>query len=400
MKMTARFHKLLALLLLGSANLWAIDNDPFPEVNYHMYQGSMILTAQVVLDGNVVDDAVVAVYCGDEIRGKDYVGNDSNNPAYVFTTICGNYTGHDQSLHFMVSTGGNIYSFYPDPELLYSFNGVVGSTSQPYYIDLSPVCLDNSDASALIGRKGRRVSVSFSRLFTENISSTVCLPFSLSSDQASAYGTFYRFAGVTRNGSEWIVTMTDATGADLLQAGTPYLFKPSATGKATFTGTVEVPADATQESFKPQDVATIGEWSFIGTYNSKLWSQGDAELGTVYGFVATEYTGSDFSAGTFVKAGDGASIAPFRAYLKRQALGRAPGRDMSGSNDVPSRLMVYLTDRNGNLTAVGTLDSESGNVAFSESAWYSLDGTPLPASPVSPGIYIKGTRKVIIRQNY
>lgn len=396
MRMTAKFHKLLALLLMGSANMWAV-NDPFPAVNFRAYQGSMILTAQVVNNGQVLNDAMVAVYCGDELRGKDYVGNDAQHPGYVYTTIWGNYTGNDQPLHFQVYDGENTYSFYPAPELLYTFNGVVGSTASPYFIDLSPLPLEKSDARALIARKGRRVSATFQRSFTRDVSSTVCLPFSISSQEASAYGTFYRFAGVSRNENEWIVTMTDATADSPLQAGTPYLFKPSATGLVEFSGTVLVPADATLESFKPQEVAAIGEWSFQGTYSSIVWSEGHPDLGSVYGFVATEYTGTDFSAGTFVKAGAGASIAPFRAYLKRDAASHAPGRNMSGSTDVPQRLTVYLTDRDGGLTAVGMLDTQSGQVTFNDNAWYSLDGRPLPGRPEIPGVYINGARKVVIR---
>lgn len=167
---------------------------------------------------------------------------------HVITTIWGNYTGNDLPLHFQVYDGENTYSFHPDPELLNTFNGVVGSTASPYCIDLSPLPLEKSDARALIARKGA-----------------------------------------------------------------------------------------------------------------------------------------------------GASIAPFRAYLKRGAASHAPRRNMSASIDVPQRLTVYLTDRDGGLTAVGMLDTQSGQVTFNDNAWYSLDGRPLPGRPEIPGVYINGARKVVIR---
>ena len=62
---------MLALLLVGSAGLRAQSSDPFPEVNPHKYDNSMIIRGQVRQNGVALgNDAVVAVYCGDEIRGK------------------------------------------------------------------------------------------------------------------------------------------------------------------------------------------------------------------------------------------------------------------------------------------------------------------------------------------
>ena len=399
MKIAAKIHGLTALLILGSANLWATDRDPFPDVDYYQYQGSMIMVNQVVRDGIIVDDAIIAVYCDDVLRGKEHVGNDPRNPHHAYTTVCGDYTGEDQYLYFKVYADGVMYSYYPDPALLYTFNGIVGSTADPYTIDLSQVCLDETDIAPLISQyKGSQVNVSFRRKFTGNVSSTICMPFSISSQQASAYGTFYEFSGVTREGDEWTVTMTDATGDRPLVAGKPYLFKPSATGTILLTGIVDVPADATTDSFIPADVDAIGGWSFIGTYGSINWTKGHKDLGSVYGFVAIEYTGNDFSAGSFVKAGAGASIAPFRAYLKRNQASYAPGRaQMNAAGDVPQRLQVRLVDRSGNITETGIMDLRSGNFMFDSDVWFSIDGSRLDAAPSAPGIYINGCRKVIIQ---
>ncbi len=399
MRFTAKFHGLTALLILGSANLWATDRDPFPDADYHKYQGSMIMINQVVRNGIALDDAVIAVYCDDELRGKDHVGNGAVYPDRAYTTVCGDYTGDDQYLYFKVYTDGVIYSYYPDPPLLYTFNGMVGSSADPYTIDLSQVCLDDTDVTPLISKyKGSQVNVSFRRRFTENVSSTVCMPFSISSQQASAYGTFYEFSGVTRDENEWTVTMTQATDDSPLVAGKPYLFKPSVTGTVLLTGTVDVPADATTDSFLPANVDAIGEWSFIGTYGSIEWTEGHRDLGSVYGFVAIEYTGGDFSAGSFVMAGAGASIAPFRAYLMRNQASHAPGRaPKKAGNDMPQSIRVRLVDRNGSTTGVGIMDPLTGNVVFDSDVWYSLDGSRLKVAPTTPGIYIKGNRKVRIQ---
>ncbi len=63
MKIVISIRGLLALLVLGSANLMAQSN-PFPDksIPAFKYQGSMTITAQVVKNGEVVTDADVAVY--------------------------------------------------------------------------------------------------------------------------------------------------------------------------------------------------------------------------------------------------------------------------------------------------------------------------------------------------
>ena len=114
--------------------------------------------------------------------------------------------------------------------------------------------------------------------------------------------------------------------------------------------------------------------------------------------MAIEYSGNDFSAGSFVQAGAGASIAPFRAYLMRNQASHAPGRaPKKAGNDMPQSIRVRLVDRNGSTTGVGIMDPLTGNVVFDSDVWYSLDGSRLKVAPTTPGIYIKGNRKVRIQ---
>ena len=65
-------------LLVGSTSLQAQSSDPFGDFNPRAYKDNMIIKAQVKQNGNVVTDALVAVYCENELRGKKNVGNGTN----------------------------------------------------------------------------------------------------------------------------------------------------------------------------------------------------------------------------------------------------------------------------------------------------------------------------------
>ena len=97
MRIINRFCGLLALLLAGSASIQAQSGDPFGDVDAHKYQGTMTITAQVQQNGDVVTDAVVAVYQENELRGKKRVG-DGTHPDLAFLTVYGDYTGSPQYL--------------------------------------------------------------------------------------------------------------------------------------------------------------------------------------------------------------------------------------------------------------------------------------------------------------
>ncbi len=127
-----RFYSLLALLVMGSAGIQAQD-DPFPEVDDSEFSNNMTLTGYVRLDGNILgQEAVVAVYDGDVLRGKARPITTKHNTDILFITIHGERNG--QTLHFKVFTG--LYVIEVDQGLIYTNDGRAGSVSDPYYIDL------------------------------------------------------------------------------------------------------------------------------------------------------------------------------------------------------------------------------------------------------------------------
>ena len=225
---------------------------------------------------------------------------------------------------------------------------------------------DNSDdLSALSAYAGKTCKVTYSRSFTEAKSSTVCLPFAFAK---GSVGTFYTFTGISKNESgEYIATMTEYTG-DNLVANTPYLFTPSATGDVDFGGTYTLPASITAGSTES------GDWTYLGTYETIEWTS--APTG-IYGFSAQAVEEQGISQGQFVKVGEYVRIKPMRCYLKYkngdENYAGARGMSRAADEELPETIKVRLIGADGEVTAIGSLQTKTGEVTFDKDAWYSLD---------------------------
>jgi len=266
-------------------------------------------------------------------------------------------------------------------------------------VEISKPLEDGNDNSDIISKMSYAQSATFTykRSFTENVASTVCLPFDYTPQEGE--GKYYTFTAIDKTTSPWTVTMTTNTVASLT-ANTPYMFMPvGINGEVTFTGTAS--------SFDPSNVqvndpvVTGGKWNLIGTYESRLWNDthNTEEIGSVYGFAAQSYNPGSYTVnpGDFVKAMAGASIAPFRAYLKYTApVSNAPRRG-TAEEALPSRMSVRLVNADGDVTAIGTIDTKTGEIRFDSDAWYTLDGRRLNGKPSVKGMYINNGKKIIVK---
>ena len=245
----------------------------------------------------------------------------------------------------------------------------------------------------------------YTRTFKCGIASTVCLPFSVTAAQAASVGKFYTFDGIDKTGEKWEVIMkeTNTVSTDL-SANTPYLFMPyifdgMSQGDAMpliFTGEVTAAGNA---GYTSKAEGTAGAyWTFQGVYYNVAWNDGNADLGSVYGFAAQNYDGSSYTVnpGDFVKAMAGASIAPFRAFLKFTPVSGAPRRG-AAEEALPSRMTVRLVNADGDVTAIGTIDTKTGEIRFDSEAWYTLDGRRLNGKPAQKGVYINNGKKIIVK---
>ena len=262
-----------------------------------------------------------------------------------------------------------------------------------HYAKVESVTLDETKENGLeplASVAGKPAEVTFTRNFTKDLNSTICLPYDVTPD-ANA-GTFYTFAGVTEENGEYVVTMSENT-ATTLTANTPYLFKPAG-GEVTFTGKIAKVAD----TYTPTDV-TEGDWTFAGSYNKVQWNAESAweDYTAVYCYsMSANATG--ISDGDFVKVkkpSTGFVSTPFRCMMKYKAAASegesVKAREM---NTIPSSMKVVLINADGTSTAIDAIDVET---EFADGAWYTIDGRKLQGKPAVKGIYINGGQKVLIK---
>ena len=248
---------------------------------------------------------------------------------------------------------------------------------------------DGEGVTALSAFAGLVCDVAYSRSFTESKASTVCLPFAYTKKVGD--GSFYEFTGIEKEDGNYVATMTEPASSTLI-ANTPYLYLPSATGSVDFSGTYTIPTELTAGS------TTSGDWTFLGTYETVSWT--DTPTG-IYGFSAQNVDAQGISQGEFVKVGAYVRVKPMRCYLKykngSENYAGAPGINRVADGNLPETISVRLIGANGNVTAIGTLHTQTGEVTLDDRTWYTLDGTRLQGKPTRKGIYVNNGNKVVIK---
>ena len=241
-------------------------------------------------------------------------------------------------------------------------------------------------------------------------------------------GHFYEFKGIHLDPqtSKWTAEMNevgsdDANEVTTMKANHPYLFVPTMStvphpykdnleyiyienysdGISIFTqdngGTKVKPYDGTADF-------AWNKWDFIGTYQPRYWYDGSdsehpaeniGELDKVYGFAGSTKE---------VQGVYNAKIRPTSCYLMWTGYepDYAPARGMTrgaaaDEEELPQSITVKLVSASGETTAIGTLDTTTGEVSFDSEAWYTLDGVKLSGKPSTKGIYINNGKKIVIK---
>ena len=149
-------------------------------------------------------------------------------------------------------------------------------------------------------------------------------------------------------------------------------------------------------------------WTFKGTYWFKEWNSDDyyytaEEIGRAYGFAGVAKDGIEV--GDFVRVDNGAKIRPMRAYLIWNDIPNMPNfakaaiasTNMTAMEELPETITVKLIGANGETTAIGTLDTKTGEMTIDSEAWYTLDGVRLSDKPTTKkGLYINNGKKVVV----
>ena len=312
---------------------------------------------------------------------------------------------------------------YGDLVETYDFSGV-----KSYNIEYDDAPLGIPDIASPLWTESLR----YNRSFTAGKPVTIMLPFNftrnritLAGSNANPSGKFYEFKGIRLDvnvTNKWVAVMIEA-GETLsnevvettLQANHPYLYVPGEStehwamyvsgGINIFTegnggGNKVTQYDGSKESY------SWNKWNFKGTYQPRYWSgsENPEEIGKVYGFAGAtkEVDEKHVVAGDFVRAKSGAKIRPTSCYLmwagSEPSNARALTRGAAATEEeLPQSITVKLVGANGETTAIGTLDTKTGEVTFDSEAWYTLDGVRLSGKPSSKGIYINNGKKIVIK---
>ena len=380
-------------------------------------------------------------YGGGKLTNCFYVGTrglKQGSPAVESATAPTNFAHlGDPTNHRFMQTYGRLMVFngkyytptYGDLVETYDFSGV-----KSYNIEYDDKPLGIPDITTQL----RVPLLRYKRTFTNGKPVTVMMPFNFtksafkkSGSSDGLTGHFYEFKGIHLDPqtSKWTAEMGELDNPETttMTANTPYLYVPDdepqywyidngGDGVNIFTqdnggGNKVTPYDGSKESFR------WNKWNFIGTYQPRYWYDGSdsehpaeniGELGKVYGFAGATKEGVynntiTVEAGDFVRAKNGAKIRPTSCYLMwtgyepDYAPARGMTRGAAADEDVPQRITVKLVSASGETTAIGTLDTKTGEVSFDSEAWYTLDGIRLSGKPSTKGIYINNGKKVAIK---
>ena len=244
---------------------------------------------------------------------------------------------------------------------------------------------EGDDLSALSAYVGKTCKVAYSRSFTAGKSSTVCLPFAYTKKEGD--GSFYAFTNIEKVNGEYVATMAESESTTLT-ANTPYLYTPNSNNPVDFSGTYILPDDISASS------TTNNGWTFKGTYQTKEWPT--APTG-IYGFSAQDVSEQGISQGQFVKVGAYVRIKPMRCYLEKVSSTGARGMSRAADEELPETIKVRLIGADGEVTAIGSLQTKTGEVTFDKDAWYSLDGRRIEGKPTMKGIYVNNGKKIVVK---
>ena len=386
MKLKKNVYCLLAFLIVGNASLQAQSSDPFGEFNPRDYKENMTINAQVQQNGAIVTNALVAVYCGEELRGKKQVG-DGTDPNLVFLSVYGDNTGSNQYLYFKVYTNGVTFTYNPDPAIVFSSNGTIGTKLEPHVITL-PVSLanadDNSDVLTTYNTQNVDVVLTNRTIYKDGYWNTLCLPFNVTISSSVLAGADVRALSTAsfENGTLTLY-FTPETGEGAvteLLAGTPYIIKWTSGDNLVSP----VFTDVTINTAKSDKVCDLGggrSITFTSTFSPIVFDKGTARNDILFlgGNNNLYYPDGE----------EATTINTCRGYF---TLNGITAGDPDGSGATIKRTILNFGDE-GDATEIETVNHEPLTI----NQVYDLSGRRLDGVPTAKGVYIVNGRKVVIK---
>lgn len=228
------------------------------------------------------------------------------------------------------------------------------------------VTLDETVDNTIEAKAG--VNVTLKRTMVKGEWNTICLPFDVSKEQATAaFGEGVKIAQLDDTSTGNILNFVDMSDYGM-EAAVPYLIKPTVaatTEEYSFKG-VEIK----EAAVTPRKVKTNGNLYFNGIYN-KMDVTTDVSSGYHAAFLGAN--------NTIFKAKDGGTMKGFRAYF-------------AIPNSASASALRVVID--GTATSIKNIDSE---VVESNAPVYNLQGQRVDGNNLTPGIYVKAGKKFVVK---
>lgn len=270
-------------------------------------------------------------------------------------------------------------------------------------------------------------SLTFDREFTAGVASTIMVPFNYSVNSAMK-AKFYEFTDIAQNAEgAWKVYAKQVT---VLQAHTPYMVVPTASGELTFVGPFVLWTNNNGGAYEKSIGSTA--WKAVGVYTKKRWDVGEneEEIGKIYGFAAQAK--SEKNPGDFVRGGKKVAVLPMRSYLKYDAstdeesvvstptltkMRAISSTEIASIEALPQRIEVELEDTPERVESIDVPSvSEEGEIqegqddvlgiaknpmirldAQKADRWFNVNGRNMNVKPKSQGAFIKNSTPVIVK---
>ena len=360
--------------------------------NWSAAAGSVEIQVPVRVDVTVVGDGSVNGYDPDEFYPVGTVLTLTAEPDEDYR-----FTGWDDDFDAPAERVWTVLADAKDNELTVNF--------QQKTVCYGAVCVYNDGINEVeatidgdsnipwsIPEEIRVQRVNLNRNFARQGYSTIVLPFDFEEIEVDE-AEFYELDGVSFANDKWNVSVTPVSE---VRPNTPYLIHVMK-NNVSFSGDIALrPIDDDEDCS-----VTKNGWELCGTYEYKVWKDGNPELGRVYGFAAEERDGARI--GQFVRLAYNASAKPLRAYLRYVGSPRpapalfkaAPA--VASIDELPESMDVVIRGEEGT-TVIGTINTRTGEFRSVDNRWFDLNGRYLGnKKPTVKGTYYNNGKKVIVK---
>ena len=354
------------------------------------------------------EGSLIYVTFNDTLESGDYIsvydGGSSSSPVLLNKSGANNETVHSSSNKLTIGVSSDVGGL---DHILRAYVHVVKKNTSLSTTGIDIYKHDNGDfavAKIIDGEYENSSAVSipsainvdvieYNREFAANTMETIVLPFSLPSG-ATTNAKFYYLQKVVQP------TGVCAWKATLKRVATPEANKPYAI-KILDGGTeLQIDLGGNKATFQTSETVeqtdATGKWIFKGTYQYKVWNASDTELGLAYALA--KENGTNYSAGQFVKIGEGASAAPMRAYMRKVDANVRLSRplamgEVSSIENMPETIDVELVDEDEQTTAISRMNTVTGAIKIDR--WFDLKGRSTNHKPTTKGAFFnkKGIAK-------